>query len=115
MVNLYPFESTISKANCKYDDAIENIDIGGPTMLRAAAKNHGRVTVITEPEDYEVVIKEINDNNQTCINTRRKLAIKVFQKISDSDSMIHHYLMSHDNTEALTLPSKINITFVKIN
>ena len=54
VVNLYPFESTISKPNCKYDDAIENIDIGGPTMLRAAAKNHNRVTVITEPKDYEL-------------------------------------------------------------
>ena len=115
VVNLYPFESTISKANCKYDDAIENIDIGGPTMLRAAAKNHGRVTVITEPKDYEAIIKEINDNNQTCINTRRKLAIKVFQKISEYDSMIHHYLMSHESTEESTLPSKINITLEKIS
>ena len=114
-VNLYPFESTISKPNCKYDDAIENIDIGGPTMLRAAAKNHRRVTVITEPKDYDVIIKEINENNQTSIDTRLKLAIKVFQKISEYDSMIHNYLMSHENTEESTLPSKINITLEKIN
>ena len=109
-VNLYPFESTISKANCKYKDAIENIDIGGPTMLRAAAKNHARVTVVTDPKDYKDGIKEIDANNQTTIKTRRKLAIKVFQKISEYDSMIHHYLVNQEDSEEFTLPSKINIT-----
>ncbi len=114
-VNLYPFESTISKANCKYKDAIENIDIGGPTMLRAAAKNHARVTVVTDPKDYKDVIKEIDANNQTTIKTRRKLAIKVFQKISEYDSMIHHYLVNQEDSEEFTLPSKINIILEKIN
>ena len=114
-VNLYPFESTISKANCKFEDAIENIDIGGPTMLRAAAKNHERVTVITDPKDYKDVIKEIDVNNQTSIMMRRKLAIKVFQKISEYDSIIYHYLTDQEDSEKSTLPLKINITLEKIN
>ena len=114
IVNLYPFEETIlNKSN--YETCIENIDIGGPTMLRAAAKNHNRVTVVTEPKDYAAIVKEISENNQTSIKTRRKLAIKVFQKISEYDSMIHHYLMSRENVEESTLPSKINITLEKIN
>ena len=90
-------------------------DIGGPTMLRAAAKNHARVTVVTDPKDYKDVIKEIDANNQTTIKTRRKLAIKVFQKISEYDSMIHHYLVNQEDSEEFTLPSKINITLEKIN
>ena len=114
-VNLYPFESTISKANCKFEDAIENIDIGGPTMLRAAAKNHERVTVITDPKDYKDVIKEIDVNNQTSIIMRRKLAIKVFQKISEYDSTIYHYLTNQEDSEKSTLPLKINITLEKID
>ena len=100
VVNLYPFESTISKINCKYEDAIENIDIGGPTMLRAAAKNHSRVTVITDPEDYKDVIKEITTSNQTSMTMRKKLAIKVFRKISEYDAMIHHFLDLLDNEES---------------
>ena len=67
IVNLYPFEKTISKSSCTYEDAIENIDIGGPAMLRAAAKNHNRVTVITDPDDYSKVIEEIRKNNKTTI------------------------------------------------
>ena len=115
IVNLYPFESTISKINCKYEDAIENIDIGGPTMLRAAAKNHSRVTVITDPEDYKDVIKEITTSNQTSMTMRKKLAIKVFRKISEYDAMIHHYLVNPENAKKENLPSKINITLEKVN
>jgi phosphoribosylaminoimidazolecarboxamide formyltransferase/IMP cyclohydrolase len=68
IVNLYPFEKTISKSSCTYEDAIENIDIGGPAMLRAAAKNHNRVTVITDPNDYTKVIEEIRKNSKTGFN-----------------------------------------------
>ena len=73
VVNLYPFEQTISKKNCTFEDAIENIDIGGPTMLRAAAKNFQRVTVITEPEDYTRVIKQLKLNGETSSTTRLSL------------------------------------------
>ena len=76
IVNLYPFEKTILKKNCTFEDAIENIDIGGPTMLRAAAKNHQRVTVVTEPEDYKNVINELNLNGETTLKTRLELAKK---------------------------------------
>jgi len=78
IVNLYPFEKVISKKNCKFSDAIENIDIGGPTMLRAAAKNHNRVTVITDPNDYQTVISEIKSKGSTTKSLRYKLALKVF-------------------------------------
>ena len=70
IVNLYPFEKTISNSNCTYEDAIENIDIGGPAMLRAAAKNHNRVTVITDPNDYPKVIDEISKNNRTTTSNK---------------------------------------------
>ena len=82
IVNLYPFEQVISKKNCKFSDAIENIDIGGPTMLRAAAKNHNRVTVITDPNDYRAVISEIKSKGSTTKSLRYKLALKVFSLIS---------------------------------
>ena len=59
VVNLYPFEQTISKPNCTFADAIENIDIGGPTMIRAAAKNHGSVAVVVDPADYPKIVEEI--------------------------------------------------------
>ena len=61
VVNLYPFEKTISKKNCSFNDAIENIDIGGPTLLRASAKNHQRVTVLTQPSDYSKVLELLNN------------------------------------------------------
>ena len=82
IVNLYPFEKTISKSSCTYEDAIEYIDIGGPAMLRAAAKNHNRVTVNTAPNDYTKVIEEIRKNSKTTISLRRYLAHKVFKQTS---------------------------------
>ena len=92
IVNLYPFEKTINNSNCKYEDAIENIDIGGPAMLRAAAKNHNRVTVITDPNDYSKVIDEIRKKNKTTISLRRYLAHKVFKQTSNYDAAIRNYL-----------------------
>ena len=82
VVNLYPFENTISKKNCTFENAIENIDIGGPTMLRAAAKNHQRVTVVTEPDDYDKIINELKVSHKVSSQTRLQLAKKVFKKIS---------------------------------
>jgi len=72
VVNLYPFKEVIKK-DITLDEAIENIDIGGPTMLRSAAKNYKHVTVVVEPEDYDKVIAEIKDNGNTTLDTRRKL------------------------------------------
>ena len=90
-VNLYPFEETIAKPNVTYADAIENIDIGGVTLIRAAAKNHERVTLICDPADYTSVLDEIRAggiSNQT----RTKLAIKGFASTAHYDAAIHTYL-----------------------
>ena len=90
IVNLYPFEKTISRRGCTFSNAIENIDIGGPTLLRASAKNHNRVTVLTDPSDYSLVLEELAKNGKVRSSTRLKLAAKVFSKVSKYDlSLIH--------------------------
>ena len=94
IVNLYPFEKTISKRGCTFSNAIENIDIGGPTLLRASAKNHDRVTVLTDPSDYGLVLEELAKNGKVRSSTRLKLAAKVFSKVSKYDSLISSYLNS---------------------
>ena len=93
VVNLYPFESTVAKADCSFEDAIENIDIGGPSMLRSAAKNHSAVTVVTDPSDYEKVLAAL-ENPSTLGDLRRQLALKVFQRTSAYDAAISNYLES---------------------
>src|SRR4249920_2796718 len=74
VVNLYPFAATIARPDCSYDEAIENIDVGGPAMLRAAAKNHADVTVIIDPADYAMVLAELEASGDTSIDTRSRLA-----------------------------------------
>jgi phosphoribosylaminoimidazolecarboxamide formyltransferase/IMP cyclohydrolase len=90
-VNLYPFEETIAKPNVTYADAIENIDIGGVTLIRAAAKNHERVTLICDPSDYNSVLEEIRSGGITD-KTRQRLAIKGFASTAHYDTAIHAYL-----------------------
>ena len=109
IVNLYPFVKTILKKNCTFEDAIENIDIGGPTMLRAAAKNHQRDTVVTEPEDYKNVINELNLNGETTLKTRLELAKKVFSKVANYDSMILKYLNKKDIEPTNIFPDSLNL------
>jgi phosphoribosylaminoimidazolecarboxamide formyltransferase / IMP cyclohydrolase len=92
VVNLYPFEQTVAKANVKLHDAIENIDIGGPSMLRSAAKNHESVTVIVDPADYAEVAKEVSENGRTTLALRRKLAAKVFARTAAYDGAIAAHL-----------------------
>lgn len=93
IVNLYPFEETVAKKDCTLEDAIENIDIGGPTMLRSAAKNYEDVTVIVDPADYQKVIAEMKANNGVVSKaTNFYLAKKVFQRTSQYDAAITHYL-----------------------
>lgn len=89
--NLYPFSETISKENSTLSDAIENIDIGGVTLLRAAAKNHERVTVICDPNDYNKVLEELNQFGDTQKSTRQLLALKAFTHTADYDSVISDY------------------------
>lgn len=90
-VNLYPFEETIAKADVTYADAIENIDIGGVTLIRAAAKNHERVTLICDPADYNSVLDEIRAGGISA-QTRAKLAVKGFASTAHYDTAIHAYL-----------------------
>jgi phosphoribosylaminoimidazolecarboxamide formyltransferase/IMP cyclohydrolase len=91
-VNLYEFEKTIADPDCTLVNAIENIDIGGPTMLRAAAKNFNDVTVIVDPADYPQVIKEIRETGNTNLKTRFSLAAKVFALTSKYDTAISKWL-----------------------
>ncbi len=106
-VNLYPFRETIAKPEVTVDDAIENIDIGGPTMLRSAAKNHAFVTVIVDSADYANVLSELRgDKAATTPETRRRLAAKVFRHTAAYDSYISNYLTDltgEEYPEALTL------------
>lgn len=93
VVNLYPFEATISKPDVTFDDAIENIDIGGPTMLRSASKNFQDVAVVVDPDDYTNVLDEMRKlNNELSYTTKLNLAQKVFSHTSRYDSLIADYL-----------------------
>lgn len=104
-VNLYPFEQTVAKANVTFEEAIENIDIGGPTMLRSAAKNHAFVTVVTEPSDYARVIADIKANGgNTTLKTRVELAQKVYAQQARYDAAIASYLSGHVETASASSP-----------
>ncbi len=95
VVNLYPFAATVAKPNCALADAIENIDIGGPAMLRAAAKNHAAVAVVTDAGDYDRVLAEMRDNGSAVsAATRFDLAVKVFEHTAQYDGAIANYLGS---------------------
>jgi len=92
VVNLYPFEQTIARPNATLAEAIENIDIGGPSMLRSAAKNHESVTVVTNPSDYAEVAAQITANGNTTPELRRKLAARAFARTAAYDGQIAGYL-----------------------
>ena len=116
VVNLYPFEAATADENCSFDDAIENIDIGGPAMVRASAKNHAYVSIIVDPIDYDRVLEELK-NNQAIVSdaTRYDLAIKAFEHTSNYDGMIANYLgrLNLDGTKEI-LPRTINLQFSKV-
>ncbi|MGR9576948.1 bifunctional phosphoribosylaminoimidazolecarboxamide formyltransferase/IMP cyclohydrolase [Pandoraea sputorum] len=119
VVNLYPFVQTVAKDDCSLEDAIENIDIGGPTMLRSAAKNHRDVTVIVDPADYAVVLDEMKANNNTVgYTTNFRLATKVFAHTAQYDGAITNYLTSlgeslrHDERSAY--PATLNLAYTKV-
>ena len=92
VVNLYPFEATAAKPGVRLEEIIENIDIGGPTLLRSAAKNYRFVTVVTDPADYPAVTGEMRRNGETSIETRQRLAAKVFRRTADYDGAIDRTL-----------------------
>src|SRR5512139_1852312 len=92
VVNLYPFEQTVARPDVTLHDAIENIDIGGPSMLRSAAKNHDSVTVVVDPADYEEVAAQVQTSGNTTLETRRRLAAKVYARTSAYDAAIATHL-----------------------
>src|SRR6266481_6403588 len=111
VVNLYPFEKTIAKPDVSLNEAIENIDIGGPSMLRSAAKNHASVTVVVDPADYPAVLKDLKEHGgNTCDRFRLKLAMKVFETTARYDAAIAQYLRAkrgkNDMPETLHLAFK---------
>ena len=109
VVNLYPFEKTIAKNNCSFNLAIENIDIGGPTLLRASAKNHQRVTVLTDPSDYGQIIDEIESKGTVQPKTRLRLATKVYSIVSKYDSLIASYLNKFIQSNSSLLDDNISM------
>lgn len=115
-VNLYPFEQTIAKPDCTFELAVENIDIGGPTMIRAAAKNHESVTVLVDPSDYTRVIEEIKATGAVSDATRLELAKKVFAHTARYDAAISNYLTSLDEQKQRTkkFPDVFTRQWVKV-
>ncbi|WMT41699.1 bifunctional phosphoribosylaminoimidazolecarboxamide formyltransferase/IMP cyclohydrolase [Paenibacillus sp. D2_2] len=111
VVNLYPFQETIAKPDVAYEEAIENIDIGGPTMLRSAAKNHAFVSVVVDANDYSQVLDEIRDGGDTTLETRKQLAAKVFRHTAAYDALISDYL---SNKLGDPLPERLTVTYEKI-
>jgi len=100
VVNLYPFQQTISQLDCTFENAIENIDIGGPAMIRAAAKNHTDVTVVTDPSDYALLLSEFEAGAETSLQTRTTLAQKAFAHTAQYDYTIQQYLLAHSKGES---------------
>ena len=100
VVNLYPFEQTIARADATIDEAIENIDIGGPAMIRAASKNHDGVAVIVEPDDYESVLEDLKSDNLS-LQSRRRLAAKAYAHTASYDTAITRYLSNSLGDDAL--------------
>ncbi len=109
-INLYPFKQTILKEDASLEEAIENIDIGGPTMLRSAAKNHRDVVVVCDPADYEAVAEELSGSGTVSYDTKYRLALKVFQHTAAYDALISEYLRKQIQGE---LPEQLTLTFEK--
>jgi phosphoribosylaminoimidazolecarboxamide formyltransferase/IMP cyclohydrolase len=124
VVNLYPFQQTVAKPDCTLEDAIENIDIGGPTMVRAAAKNHGNeqggVGIVTDPEDYGCIVEELKSNaGKLSHKTRFALAVKAFTHTARYDSAISNYLTALVTNDAgdvslQSYPERLQLAFDKV-
>lgn len=110
VVNLYPFKETISKPDVAFADAIENIDIGGPSMLRSAAKNHKDVTVLVDPSDYDTVLGEMKESGGTREGTRNRLAAKVFRHTAAYDALISQFLTEEVGEQ---YPEQLTLTYEK--
>lgn len=110
-VNLYPFKETVLKPGVSHEEIIENIDIGGPSMLRSASKNYQSIPVLCDPADYDKVINELKENGETTLATREALAAKVFRHTARYDAMIADYLTSKTGEK---FPESFTITYDKV-
>jgi phosphoribosylaminoimidazolecarboxamide formyltransferase / IMP cyclohydrolase len=114
VVNLYPFAATIARPDCSFEDAIENIDIGGPAMVRAAAKNHDHVAVVVDPLDYAVVLEEIaRQDGAVSAATRRRLAAKAFAHTAGYDATVASYLARVTAGGGTEFPDSLHLQFQK--
>ena len=113
VVNLYPFQQTVAKPDCTYDDAIENIDIGGPAMVRAAAKNHADVAVVVDPADYAALAEEIAGAGELSFATRQRLAAKAYAHTADYDAAVARYLAAQ-LPAAPAFPETLRLRFGKL-
>lgn len=115
VVNLYPFEQTVAKPDCSHQDAVENIDIGGPTMLRSAAKNHAFVNVVVNASDYDAILAEMAANNgATSLATRLDLAIKAYEHTAAYDGAIANYFGGKVGNGSQAFPRTYNLQFNKV-
>ena len=120
VLNLYPFESVTAKADCTLADAVENIDIGGPAMLRSAAKNFARVAVATSPDQYDALLGELNAHDGKLSAAKRfELSVAAFNRVAQYDAAISNYLSAVSDTTAAVpvreeYPAQMNSTFVKV-
>ena len=110
VVNLYPFEATVAKPNVSLHDAIENIDIGGPSMLRSAAKNHESVTVVVDPADYAELAQQVSARGNTTLELRRRLAAKVYARTAAYDAAIAAHLHREFAAEKSAMPPSLTIS-----
>ena len=111
-VNLYPFKATILKEGVQRAEAVENIDIGGPTMLRSAAKNYQDVTVVVDPADYDTVLNELKEKKEVSLDTKFYLMQKVFEHTSNYDTMIANYLRKE--RKDTSFPETLTLTYEKV-
>jgi phosphoribosylaminoimidazolecarboxamide formyltransferase / IMP cyclohydrolase len=115
VVNLYPFAETVARPNCGYAEAIEHIDIGGPAMLRAAAKNHDSVSVVVDPADYAPLLEELRAHaGHTTLKLRSRLAAKVFAHTARYDTMVASYLAERHPVETERFPTTLPLVFDKV-
>ncbi|CAK0769797.1 bifunctional AICAR transformylase/IMP cyclohydrolase [Gammaproteobacteria bacterium] len=116
VVNLYPFEQTVARPGCSLAEAIENIDIGGPTLLRAAAKNHAAVTVVVDAQDYERVLTDLQTQGEVAAATRFTLAVKAFEHTARYDGAIANYLgtCTADGKGDTVFPRTLSLQFAKV-
>jgi phosphoribosylaminoimidazolecarboxamide formyltransferase/IMP cyclohydrolase len=114
VVNLYPFAATVARADCTYEDAVENIDVGGPAMIRAAAKNHVSVTALVDPSDYRALLDELAaKQGRTDLPLRQRLAAKAFAHTAQYDAMVSAYFTSTIGGESESFADDLNLSFRK--